>query len=312
LDITASSLVKANTNGNPGFSVRILSAQNSESCQGTLIRATDSTCTVALAAHCLYHSIAGSSDRVSLNQPACGSVKGQSAKSGNIKVEMADFGTVSASAVIHPQGASDSGGLHDVGIFSFSCPQGAKTVPVVPVSADPMIPGETVWYGKVKGNYGLWEGKAAADIVYITRTENGKVVEQKYDNTVYADPNIKNDNTRHIVKQSPEKAIVSGDSGGPAMVERNGQKVLVGILTGTVAGSNEIAAYQTNSSIDFLKCFAGDANLLVAQADRKLPQKESTGEQGFSDFKPGKTPAELAAAKNKLGQERKPLRFYSF
>jgi len=80
LDITASSLVKANTNGNPGFSVRIENGRGSESCQGTLIRATDSTCTVALAAHCLYHSIAGSSDRVSLNQPACGSVKGQSAK----------------------------------------------------------------------------------------------------------------------------------------------------------------------------------------------------------------------------------------
>jgi hypothetical protein len=303
IDVTNDYLVPANTKGNPGFTYAISSANQNgssasgdSSCQGTLISAANNVCVVATAAHCLYPQMIKTGIK-NLPENFCGTTNGIPAKSGEVSIETADFGKVKAQAIVHPHAKSDGSDLHDVGILKFSCPEGAKNVPVVKVASSPMQPDEDIWYGKVKGAKGLWTGRAAKDkVTFKFKSSNGETRTQTYDNTLYEDKR-QSDNTRHVVVQNSEHSAQTGDSGGPALAERDGEKVLIGILSGT-PGVISAAIYQTNSSMDFIKCFA-EKKTDSARALAEKP-KPASDEKPSSSKQSGTAPQNEQAGKQEI------------
>ncbi len=236
-------LVRANTNGNPGFQYSVKGPGFSENCQATLISAKNGQCFAATAAHCLEDGAARSGanfDQNGLDNRACHEeIRKRGIKWGRATIGTADFGDVEAILYINPEHAGGSKS-EDSAVFGFSCPKGAGQVPVIEISDRPLQNKEPVVYGKVMG------GKAGL-----------------YNGYVFREPGIVGVNYRSIgeaqesVIQNEDVKIQQGDSGGAFFRKNSSNKLeLVGLLsTGDDTHRNwPLGNYATNRSLDFVRC----------------------------------------------------------
>lgn len=130
---TPQGLIKAGTNGNPGWSYAVpLGGGSSSLCQATLISSKEGFCSAATAEHCVNEFSDGK--EFTVDTPDFGRIKATLAKSGNSN--------------------------RDWAVFGWHCGEVPDNVPVVPVSTQEPYEGEQLYYGKVMGGKaGIYPGR---------------------------------------------------------------------------------------------------------------------------------------------------------
>jgi hypothetical protein len=236
LPSTSVELFGANRNGNPGFPYAVsLGGRAFAKCQATLISADSGLCIAATAAHCLEDKVREKRQE----QDVC-PITGKPVKMlrGQAVIEMADFGSVTASVFVNPE-YSEGSKSEDSALFTWPC-EGARAMPVVSISNKPLEVSEQIFYGKVmNGKEGLYPG-------YVWRAPRVTTVFGR-----------KVGEATETILQHSGVEIEQGDSGGGAYRKQdNGKFELVGVLStsGDARNKRPLGNYSVNKSLDFLRC----------------------------------------------------------